>query len=261
MNVQILLTCRDAELLPAATLVFKTLRVGFPTANVTVTLNFQDGHALNYNSVAAAARSSIQDAGLTAIRIDQTIHHEWIKELLERESHPFFLCDTDMVFFDSFEKWTFPEDCAMAGRYVPQFKDKFTNCITRPRLHTSLLYMNPVEIRKRVEKYFGQFPKTPFNPMPNLIYPCQFPMREGRIVRNLFHDTCCLLYQAIAGQHFTEPMLDCYAHLNFGTISDLIAPHYPEERWRESHFAIFENPELARGAWKAQQAFYEKHAC
>ncbi len=54
--------------------------------------------------------------------------------------------------------------------------------------------------------------------------------------------------------------MDCYDHLNCGTISDIVAPHLKDLRLRESHFAVFENAQLARGAWKNQDNWYRKHA-
>jgi len=42
MNVFILATCRKPELLRMATLVFETIRVGFPTASINVFINQTD---------------------------------------------------------------------------------------------------------------------------------------------------------------------------------------------------------------------------
>jgi hypothetical protein len=51
-------------------------------------------------------------------------------------------------------------------------------------------------------------------------------------------------------------MLDCYDHLNFGTISDIVAPYYPDNHFREAHFWIFENPELLRGQWRKDATWF-----
>jgi len=261
-TVHILATCRNPELIRATTLVFDSLRTGFPTARVYVYCNGLGGYSALIQQ--AACKAGVPEFNLHVL--SQTIHHDWIYKLFEKETEPFFICDTDLIFWSSFEDFDF-SGAAMAGRYVPQFFDRFTNCITRPRLHTSLLYLDPQKIKQQVDAYFSQFPETPFNPRPNLIFPNFLPYRieqaghpERGKVKNFFHDTCSMLYQAIGGQAFTEAQLDCYDHLNFGTISDIVCPHYPDERWRESHFAIFENPQLAKGAWRAQEMWYKANA-
>lgn len=248
-QVKILATCRNPELLRATTLVFDTLRVGFPTANVEVYYN-----GLIETVEKRFVREAAQKCGAQWIDCEHTIHHIWIERIL-RGSEPVWICDTDIVFWKDMELWDFG-NAAMAGRYVPRFFDRFVNCITMPRLHTSLLYLNPDRIREEVEKYFGQFPDTPFNPRPNLIHPCFYPHRVGSSVKNYFHDTCSILYQAIGGDIFLPHHNDCYDHLNFGTISDVVCPYYPNYNWRQRHFAVFENPALLKGAWRTDEQFY-----
>lgn len=263
-NVKILAYCANPELWRAMTLVFDSLRTGFPTAQVQVFIN-----CVPSNAEGALLTKAVQDA-----RVDQigwepregegvftptTTHWQWILDLLDRETEPFYICDTDIVFWSSVEGWDFG-DAAMAGRYIPQFKDSFTNCVTRPRLHTSLLYLNPVEIKKRVTAYLAQFPETDLNPRPNLIFPCQFPFRQGRRVTNYFYDTACMLYQAIAGQHFTEAQLEAYDHIMFATASDIVCDKPPRNRWRGNHLAVFENPSLLKGAWRLQEKFFQENA-
>lgn len=252
-RVKILATCRNAELLAATTLVFKSLRIGFPTADVEVYQNatFPDSHCVDELHKVAAGK------GINGV-VTNTIHHEWIERLLRDEVEPFWICDTDVIFWESIEQWDMTGQ-VLAGRYTPQFYDRFTNCITLARLHTSLLYIDPKAVRDKVAKYFAQFPETPFNPRPNLIYPGFLPYRMSGTQRNFFHDTCSLLYHAIAGRHFGTLQLDCYDHINYGTISDIVCPHYPGYKWREQHFAVFENPLLAKGCWRAQDAFYENN--
>ena len=85
MNVHILATCRKPELLPYTTLVFETLRVGFPKSKIRVTIN---------NIPPERGLASVQDcckqvdADLDAAN---TIHHEWIAGLIEKETEPFWI--------------------------------------------------------------------------------------------------------------------------------------------------------------------------
>jgi len=254
--VHILVTCRKEELLKAATMVFETLRVGFPTAPVKVLINCAPNKASLDAIVEATVKAQVQDCEISSAGDEVihpvTIHHEWIQGLLERETEPFFILDTDVCFWDNFEQWDFSKSF-MAGKWIPAFEDDFTKCVTQTRLHPSLLYLNPQRIKEEVAKYFVPFPDTPFNPRPNLIFPAWFPVVNSKPV---FFDTMSLLYQAIGGSMFNTQQIQCYDHLNFATISDIVAPHYPNERFREQHFAIFENPALLRGAWREQDQFY-----
>lgn len=254
-TVEILVTCRKEELIPAAEMVFKTIRKGFPLSRITAYLNhFSDSDFHNqhwFDGVFDLTR----EAGIMTDTSLSTIHHEWISTLLTRE-RPFFLLDTDVVFWDSFEQFDFSGQ-RLAGRFIPRFRDKFTNCITEPRYHTSLLYMNPVAIREALKEYQEKFPVTPFNPLINPINPIIVPSRG---LSSRFYDTTSLLYNIIGGCGFSTVHLDAYSHLNFGTISDIVAPFYPELRFREKHFAAFENPEFIRGSWREQDQFYKAHA-
>lgn len=252
MKVHILATVRQPDLLPAATLVFKTLRVGFPTADVTVWVNGPK----HYTEIFIAG----EKAGLKAFTELTTMHHKWVTYLIEHENEPFWICDTDIVFWDSMEKFDF-DGSALAGRYSPQFRCQFANAITRPRLHTCLLRIDPVKVREEVEAYGNHFPDAYCTPRPSLedlVYPRYIPT-IGEMSR--FSDTCSLLYNSIGGRWFMKEHLNCYDHLGSATLSDLVAPHYPEYRMRETQFAIFENPQLAKGSWKLQDEFYKKHAC
>lgn len=202
------------------------------------------------------------------LTIEPTIHHKWIEQLLVTETEPFIILDTDMVFWKDCE-WFDYADYPMAGRLIPQFFDPFTNCISKPRMHGSFLYLNPARIKQEIEAWRSNFPDTPFNPPANLIYPVMVPLPPPREIepfskpkRGVFYDTCALLYQAIGQdrERFTQVQLDCYDHMNCGTISDIVAPHLTDIRMREAHFAVFENPAILRGVWRQQEAWYKKHA-
>lgn len=259
MRVHILTTVRREELLPASTLVFPSLRTGFPTADVTVHLAGWEQNAM-WDEVMKACNAA--GVNHTTVRNPGENPHyapAWIEELLATETEPLIICDPDIVFWKTIEDWSFG-DALMAGRFIPQFRDRFTNCITRPRLHTSLLYLNPARIREEIEKYFAQFPVTPFNPRPNLLHPMFHPIRIADGVRNYFYDLCALLYHAIGGQSFTHDQLENFDHLGFGSISDLVVPHYPGYDLRMKAFVVFDNPKLLKGQWRVEDQFYADNA-
>lgn len=245
MKVFILATVRKPELLPFTTLVFKTIRVGFPNAEIHV-----DGNALpDYAEV--QVRKACDAPVCLFVNQMPTTHPEWIDALVHYNQEPFWICDSDVIFYDKVEDWKF--DTALAGYRVPEFLDEFTNAVTKPRLHTSLLYIDPVKVREAIAKYEAQFPDTIFNPKVNLFYPLCLPS-EGR---GVFYDTCSLLYQAIGGTEFTDAQKDAYSHLHFGTIGDLVLPRLKNgHEMGAARKTILENPEYGRGLWRAQEDYY-----
>lgn len=247
MNVFILATCRKPELLPYTELVFKTLRIGFPTASVTVFLN---------GDVPESVKTIAGSVGCSCTAIT-TIHHRWIELLVSEQQEPFFILDTDVIFYESFEKFSF--DGPLAGWRIPEWDDGFSKSITRSRLHTSLLYIDPVKVRSEIERWVHSFPNTDFTPKANLFYPLCASLNG----RRYFNDTCSLLYHAIGGQEFSDKHLNSYFHFNFGTISDVILfyiePKQAEE-WRQYRSKILANPELGRGGWRHQIEYYASHA-
>ena len=245
MNVHILATCRKLELLPYTTLVFETLRVGFPTAKVFVTIN---------NIPPECGRQAVLDC-ITKVGAgfddDNTIHHEWIDKLIQTEQEPFWVCDTDLIFFDSFENVT--SDSPLTGWCIPEWQDEFSGAITRSRLHPSLLRIDPKLVKEKLAAFRSVTPDTPFTPFCNPVYPICLPF-NGRMY---FHDTLSLLYHAIGGQPFTDEQLDNYFHFNFGTIPDIVIPRLSGSRKMvEAREMVMANPRLGRGAWRNQQDYY-----
>lgn len=257
-RVFILATCRKLELLPATTLVFNSLRTGFPNAEIIVHINGDAPPA-----VEDAARKLA--AGISRRRVT---HHEWIESLIALEDSPFWTSDTDVIFWEKVEHWGPMFKAPLAGRYIPGFQCEFTKAWTMPRLHTSLMYIDPIRVRDEIDGYTAGIPDTYFTPRPtlmNLVYPQFIPekvaVEMGKYrVKNVFYDTCSLLHNAIFSQPFGEDQLDAYSHLNCGTIADIVSPHITDGKMQERHREIFENPELARGLWKGDIAYYDSRS-
>lgn len=257
--VYILVSCRKPELLPAALMVFDTIRVGFPTAKIAAHGNNLTGDALH------EVHSRCARIGVRFQNIDPIYHHEWIEELVEKEDHPFVICDTDMVFWEKVEDWGIT--AMLAGRFVPEFMCEFMKARSQSRLHTSLLFIDPARLRHMRKVYLEQIPTAFYSPRPNLIYPQIVPLAIPggmpvmyNMQQNLFFDTCSMLYHAVGGRAFVEDQLDCYDHLNCGTISDLVGPTMTDGKMQEHHRMIFENPELAKGIWRKQQEYLESRS-
>lgn len=238
-------------------MVFDTLRTGFPDAETTVWVN--GGDTIGFNFVMDDAKR----CGCLVVVSKTTTHHRWVIDLLNSETEPFYLLDTDVVFFGEVESWNFGES-PLAGYYIPRFFDRFANAATQPRLHTSLLRINPVRVKKMVTDYANRSPDVYCLPKPaleDLVFPRYVPLRFGCLDKTMFYDTMSLMFNAIGGTAFSDQQKDQYGHLNFGTLSDVVAPHYPGGDIREHHFACFENPSLLKGQWQRDKAFYAARAC
>ena len=127
-------------------------------------------------------------------------------------------CDTDIIFYDSFEGFESGEP--LSGWRIPEWQDEFSGAITRSRLHPSLLRIDPKLIKERLLTFQSVTPKTPFTPFCNPVFPVCLPFHS----RMYFHDTMSLMYHAIGGQPFTDEQKDSYFHFNFGTIPDVVIP-------------------------------------
>jgi len=249
MKVFILATVRKPELRPYTSLVFNTLRIGFPAAKIHVSLNPMDSES----EWALHTCCHYVDASYSSV---DTIHHDWIVELLNSEADPFYILDTDVIFYKPFEQFQFTD--ALAGWRIPEFSDFFSGCITRARLHTSLLYVNPDKMRAALCKYRDGIAWTKFVTDPNLINPTVVPLKG----RPYFYDCASLLYHAIGGQPFTDEQKDCYHHMNFGTIPDLVLPRLPAAEVEEQtriRALILAAPEFGRGQWRNQEQYYLDH--
>jgi len=244
-KVHILATCRKPELLPYTLLVFKTIRTGFPTADIFVT-----GNALDEDSYCAVADEVTKIGG----RLENgpaTIHHKWLESLCHFETNKFVISDTDMIYYQSVEDWEF--DTALAGWRIPEWDDEFSKCYTRSRLHTSLLFIDPEKVREKIGEWIEGITHTPFTPFTNLFYPVVFPLKG----KNYFHDTCSLLYHAIGGTAFTDKQLNSYFHANFGTISDIVLPNLSNgDEMAKERERILNNPEIGYGRWRESEEYF-----
>lgn len=251
MNVFVLATVRKRELLKFTTLVFDSLRVGFPTANVHVDFNDLQGKDYELHTLEACC----EKVGATFNHCT-TIHHEWLQKLIFREQEPFWIVDTDVIFYSTVERWRL--DSHLAGWRIPEWNDDFSGCITRARLHTSLLYIDPAKVRSAAIAYERKIANTVFTPKVNLIFPLVVPMKG----KPYFYDTCSLLYHAIGGQAFTDEQKDAYFHFHFGTISDIVLPRLSDEessKMEQARNCVISNPSFGRGVWRMAEQYYANH--
>jgi hypothetical protein len=258
-TVHILATIRKPELLPATLMVFDSIRIGFPTARICVRKN-----PTNLNMAELRKAANRVDANLYEPHSYQVMH-EWIEDLVMRKnSGPFWICDTDMLFHSRVEDWGFHSYEPMVGRFIPQFFDPFTRRWTHQRLHTSLLWLNPDVIKEGIAEVNRITPNHPFKTQVPFFAPLYYSVRSeineaSHTINHWLHDTCSQLYHCVGGRRFTEQQNAAFDHLNCGTYSDL-ADENGIPGLAEKHRAVFRCPSLLKGAWKHQQKFYERYS-
>ena len=248
MRLHILASCPNPKLVDYTTLVFKTLRVGFPLSDVVVWMN-------KLGPVEESKLSQICVDGDYDARVCDYAHHEWIEMLATTEKEPFWISDTDVVYYANVEEWKC--DYAIAGWRIPEWEDEFTKCITRPRIHTCVMHINPVTLEKAIANYSRSFHlMDDINPLPNLFAPLSVPLHGY----TYFYDVCGLLYNAIGGDAFGDELKEAFFHFNFGTISDRVLPHVKDgKNMAAAREMVLNDPQLGRGAWRLQEEYYRQH--
>lgn len=248
-RVCILATCLG-DLNPTL-LVFKTLRVGFPTADVIVF-----GNALA-PAVAPAVKAACVEVRAHFSSIPKTAHDVWIEALLEKSPVPFWICDTDMVFHANVEGFV-DEDTVLKGRYEPPFREPWSGTRKAERLHTSLLYMNAPVLRRQICAWVRKWHPAgfPFAPTTEMIRQHYVP--QGSELPPVFYDTCAGLYLALGGEAFSDSENAAFDHLHCGTYVARMGNAIPG--LKEAHDQIYRNPEDSRALKANQNEFYSRQA-
>lgn len=246
--VHILATVRNPDLLAAALLVFKTLRLGLPRNPVIVYGNgLRPEHAASVQQAAAAA-----DAEFRWVR--PTAHDIWLEHLVQNGGAPFWICDTDMVFLAPVR----PPDpgTRLAGRLEPGFCEEWSKSWHVERLHTCLLWLDPVGLRAEWRAWMTQHVPGIFGHAETHFLRQHFVPRHGQLP--LFYDTAAGAYQAFGGTPFDAEQNAAFEHLHCGTYSDLVSECSTLKDLPAVHAGVFADPARARGLAVAQAGYYER---
>jgi len=241
-------------MLPAATLVFKTLRVGFPDAPVRVCM----GEGIHCRK---EIREAAEEVGADVVEILDLEefgpqHDGWLDQLIMTEEESFWICDTDVVFWKRFEHR--PNGSALAGVRVPSFYEPWTGTQYRERLHTCLMRIDPTAFANSESEYCSRFPQEPFQPITQMVLQQYQPERINGQVTTHFYDTLAMAWHAFGGQEFTQEQIESFDHLNCATYADLIAPALDFDILG-AHKAIYQDYRLARGSWAKQFQWFAEH--
>jgi len=271
-SVFILATVRNPALLDAARLVFRTLRVGFPNAEIAVT-----GNALECFAASEVHQGAQHVDASFSNCMTRLSHDAWIEALVNNQSYPFWICDTDVVFFDKVESWFEPPGggiaapdvfgrpvagrapaMSYAGRFEPWFVEQWTKAERVARLHTALMYIDPIRVRMAIREWMGKFPMLFHTAQMNLIRQHFVPVLDGH---PLFYDTMAGLFQAGYGTPFSITQNCAFEHLHCGTYADVISRAAPSlADLQKVHKEIYQDPARARGLQEKQARYYASRA-
>jgi len=252
-TVFILTYCRHMEFFYGTELVFKTLRVGFPNARITVVDNASIPEAAS--EVAALAKQN--DCAFEHLGGRGVAHHEFIEDRLMAAASdssvegPLVFIDPDICFWECCEDFCFGG--LLAGRLVRAFYCAALQTLMMPRIHTSFMWIPDArrlwgEIEKIRSEHFD------FQPFLS----CSMKI-AGQWCR---FDTGGSLYAAIPDKVscFTEEHLNRYDHIYSGSHLDWLYPvMHPQVRELFSRIhASARDGDLAalRGIWKLQEQVF-----
>jgi hypothetical protein len=254
IDVFILTYCRNPELFYGTSLVFRTLRTGFPTAEISIVDNASlPALRLEVERLAKAAGCqfrTIDEPGVPHHEfIDRTLHEVAARPGPERTV---VFVDPDVCLWRDCESLAF--DGLAAGMLLEAHHDTVMQCLTMPRLHTSFLWFpEPRRLLAEIERVRrAHFDFHPF---------LSSSVKLGDVW--LRYDTGAGLYAALPThcQAFGEPHMDYYDHLYAGSHFDLWRGKHPGElrelmEWSHRAAAAGDLAAL-RGLWRRQkEAWY-----
>jgi len=249
-HVYILTWCKRIELLYGSTLVFNTLRDGFPSAPIHVV----DAASIPDARIEISRKAHSCQAQF--MQLDRRIElSTFIQHTIEMQrSGSAVFVDPDICFWQCVEDWQWTS--LAAGRYIPRHLCEFTDCLSEPRLHTSLLWIADVA-RLRQKMAHARQSKKNFEPLRNVM------VQLGG--RWHYFDTAAGLYGLFPDemQPFNEQHLNAYDHLFAGTYSDSVlkklGPTFGPS-YREIHRAAQQDYRTIRGCWRMQERYLQSRA-
>jgi len=240
--IHIIVYCDNPELAGAAYLTLDSVRVGFPTSEITV-------HWCGNN--VDVMKKVVEKADLIDAKVNYNFagmtHPAVVKQLFLEESH-FILLDSDVVFWKNCEDFQ-PTKGLIAGRLIPQYECPVVEAVMIQRLHTSFMYfLDTSAIRDAIKKENLRY--VTFDPISPFI-SCY----QGR---RHFYDTTANLYQLIDGEIFDEEMMDRFDHLGCGSYIDKVEQIRPDifKGVNKDYKAFFNDTLLMKNLWKNHNEYY-----
>lgn len=243
MKVFIHPTCTTPDHLGKTLMVFKTLRVGFPTADIYVVDNASDPATVPAIEDAAAA------VGANFYRRSERIEYgKFITEVIRTQTGAVAIVDTDVAF------WASCEDIDMGGalfggRYIPKIETPAGVHVAR--IHPSLFLVPDAQKLWEACRHVADtgFRGIEFKPFES----CYYFDNDGRTV---LVDTCAAVSGALADRayRFGPADLERYDHLFMGSIPEMVdlVPLPDDVRGVIAVGHSLERPEDLKGIWRQQ---------
>lgn len=196
------------------TMVAKTVRIGFPTAN----LLFHSADDATTERLNEITHTWDDDEGFEIIRAPKLTQHQFIGYCLHAcrhcADHPIVILDGDVIFWDSVEWWATAGKKPLSGFYVPTHLSEYSRSLYMERLHTSFLWISSFKELDDAVNNAAKWMKedSAFADYKNwLAIDPHYSYVSGRPV---YWDVCAEMYNLIGGTHFPFSLLDCYDHVN-----------------------------------------------
>jgi hypothetical protein len=242
--VNILTYCPSQSEFYGNSLIFKTLRVGFPNAKIFV----YDNASPIELSIKIKKLAWENDCYFT--RFEKEIpHYHYFEHFIvnNNTNEPIIFLDPDICFWESCENWKF--NSLLAGRLIPEFCDDWTGCITHARIHTSFLWIpntsKLVEEINSVDKFKHQTSGLYFSEFMYFIRDKWFRF-----------DTMAMTYSLFKKQIdcFDGEKLNSYDHLFFGTHLNRVKNKLPQ--LIRPHEQVKINYKSIKGIWRKQEEYF-----
>ena len=245
IKVFILTYCKWIQQLYGTTLIFQSIRTGFPNAIITVIDN------ASVPSARKEIKQLAMDAHCQFFQLESSIpHYNYLEEILTNQplAGTVVNLDPDVILWKNCENWHF--DALLAGSFMHTHVDEWTQCVVRPRIHSSFYWIQDIgRFREKVEYYkkvyLNEF--DPFRP---------FAFKEGKHWYRF--DTGGTLYSAIQDEcyHFTKKEYSAFDHLFGGTHLNLFIDSIKIPKTKKLllnlHKLAKTKPSRLRGMWKTQ---------
>lgn len=263
MRVYVLTFCPGTDVLYGNLPALRTLRTGFPTAEIVVIDNRSCAKATDLFKALCVQN------GYTFRQLKERVHHdEYLQWVTSAEQGPVAIVDPDVIFWENCEQLlaATPSDTLLKGRLIPAMRSATPEQThIAPRLHPSFLCIPDCGLlHKEISITLG----TGVNVHGG---DSVTPWRHG-VMRGpgawVAYDTGAIIYEALRIRclPFTELELNRYDHLFFGShISKLSVCGYGSEVVQQAHrvhaVAKTGRYSVLKGVWRQQQQYFERRAC
>ena len=249
MKVKIMTKAVDkAHLRTGATLVFDTIRTGYPTAYLECYDNTEDPE------LASKVREACEKVKGLYTHFDTEVRPwTWMEEQVYKEEGTVIFVDADVMFWENCEKWDFGK-ALFAGRYIPTYYEPLFKSICYARIHPSHFIIPDVKklISRIEEARQNHWVFDPFS---------FYSFKAGKDW--YYYDTLANMSLTFADEAFTfkSEHLDCYDHLFGGHMAKAVG-ECREGLVRESYqsqIELIKNGDYKelKGLWIEQQQYYD----